>query len=128
MRFVRFNVVSALGMAVQLGVLSALVQIMNPVMGSALAVTAAVIHNFAWHWYWTWSDSRHGNRTMAGRFVRFALANGVVSLAGNMTVMLVLVDPLPANLVAIGICGLLNFWTSDRLVFGAGTVSLETGD
>jgi hypothetical protein len=37
----------------------------------------------------------------------------------------VLVRPLLASLVAIGACGLLNFWTSDRLVFGAGKASLD---
>ena len=130
MRFLRFNLVSALGVVVQLGVLSALVHVMDYLVGAVLAVIVAVIHNFAWHWHWTWRDSRHGNRTMAGHFVRFALANGFISLAGNAVVMLALVGshllhPLPANVVAIGVCGLLNFWTSDKLVFGAGRLSLD---
>ena len=130
MRFLRFNLVSGLGAVVQLGVLSVLVHVMDYVAASVLGVTVAVIHNFVWHWHWTWLDSRHGHRTMAGHFTRFALANGLISLAGNTVVMLSLVGghllhPLPANLVAIGVCGLLNFWTSDTLVFGAGRQSLD---
>lgn len=125
MRFIRFMLVSALGVAVQLGVLAALVHVMDAVAGTAVAVAAAVIHNFAWHWHWTWPDSRHGPRSLVDHFVRFALANGVVSLAGNIVLMLMLVGsnrlhPLPASLVAIGVCGLFNFWTSDRLVFAQG--------
>ncbi len=43
--------------------------------------------------------------------------------------MLVLVGgarlrPLPANLVAIAVCGVLNFWTSDRLVFESGEADI----
>jgi putative flippase GtrA len=117
-------------MAVQLGLLAVLTRLIDPITSTALAVAAAVVHNFAWHWFWTWSDARHRDRTMAGHFARFALANGLVSLAGNIAIMLVLagsgaLPPVPANLVAIGVCGLLNFWASDRLVFASGNASLD---
>jgi putative flippase GtrA len=130
MRLVRFNLVGVLGMAVQLGLLSVLTQVMNSISATVLAVAAAVVHNFAWHWFWTWPDARHRERTMTGHFVRFALANGLVSLAGNSVAMLVLVGsgalrPVPANLVAIGMCGLLNYWASGRLVFASGKPSLD---
>jgi putative flippase GtrA len=123
MRFLRFTLVNALGVVVQLCVFAALVHVMDAVAATALAVATAVIHNFAWHWHWTWPGSRHGPRPMVDRFLRFALANGVVSLTGNTVLMLMLVGsaclrPLPASLVAIGVCGLFNFWTSNRFVFG----------
>jgi putative flippase GtrA len=125
MRFVRFNLVGALGMAVQLGLVALLTRVMSPTAATLCAVAAAVTHNFVWHWLWTWSDVQHGDRTMAGHFVRFALANGVVSLAGNAAVMWLLADrgtlpPIPANLIAIAVCGLLNFRASDRIVFRSG--------
>ena len=48
--------------------------------------------------------------------------NGGVSLAGNAGLMWLLagrlgLDPLLANLLAVGACSLLNFFGSDRLVF-----------
>ena len=59
---------------------------------------------------------------MPGAFVRFAATNGAVSLVGNVMLMWMLVtgtglQPIIANLVAIGVCGLVNFWLADRVVF-----------
>ena len=122
-RFVRFNLVSALGVAVQLTVLWWLVGVMDDLRATVFAVMAAAIHNFAWHWQWTWADRRHGDGRMWSHLMRFLLGNGVISLVGNTVCMLVLVRgaalrPLAANLVVIGLCGLLNFWVVDRGVFG----------
>jgi hypothetical protein len=66
-----------------------------------------------------------------GRFVRlghFHLANGAVSLGGNIGLMFVLhtvggMPLLAANLLAIGACSLVNFFASDRLVFRAGAAA-----
>lgn len=129
MRFIKFNLVGALGVIVQLGVLWALIHVMNYAAAAVLAVTTAVLHNFAWHWHWTWPDRRRGDHGMTERLARFAITNGVVSLAGNTVVMLVLVGgarlgPLPANLVAIAVCGVLNFSISDRLVFRDGEAEI----
>jgi putative flippase GtrA len=50
-------------------------------------------------------------------------ANGLVSIGGNLAAMAVLVGGahvpvVPANVAAIALCGLANFWLADRLVFG----------
>jgi putative flippase GtrA len=123
-RVLRFSAVSALGVAVQLATLEVLIRAagVGVLAATAAAVGAAVVHNFAWHRSWTWSDRPASS--FAGRFAAFACSNGAVSLAGNLLVMAVLagaagVDPLPANLVAVGACGLVNFWIGDRLVFQA---------
>jgi putative flippase GtrA len=86
-----------------------------------LAVGAAVVHNFLWHRRWTWGDRAESQGAIV-QFLRFAAANGVVSLAGNLVVMMALVPgthmtPIVANAVAIGTCGLLNFWLGDCVVF-----------
>jgi putative flippase GtrA len=52
----------------------------------------------------------------------FAFTNGALSLAGNLGVMAVLVSvahlcPVVANAAAIGVCGLLNFWLGQTVVF-----------
>src|SRR6185436_17366611 len=76
---------------------------------------------FIWHRRWTWSD-RHDTVGTGARLVRFHLTNGVVSLAGNLMVMALLVNLgrmhyLAANGIAVLICSVANFVLSDRLVF-----------
>jgi len=123
-RFARFNAAGTLGIGVQIAVLWALVRLvsMNYIVATAVAVIAAVAHNFVWHWRWTWADRRMPIVHVPGAFVRFAATNGAVSLVGNVMLMWMLVtgtglQPIIANLVAIGVCGLVNFWLSDRVVF-----------
>jgi putative flippase GtrA len=123
-RFGRFNVTSALGIAVQLAVLWWLVQVLsvNYLVATVTAVAAAVAHNFIWHWRWTWADRAIPLSGAPATFARFAAANGLVSLAGNLVAMAVLVGVLhlpaiAANLISIAACGLVNFWIGDRIVF-----------
>ena len=122
-RFARFNAVGAAGVAVQLAALWLLTDVahVHYLFATPAAVGLAVLHNFMWHWKWTWHDrARAGGRIAA--FARFAAANGAVSLTGNLAVMATLVSgahvqPVIANGVAIAVCGLLNFWLGDAVVF-----------
>jgi putative flippase GtrA len=58
-RWGKFNLVGAMGMAVQLGG-SALFDYWtggrHRVFASAAAVEVAVVHNFVWHVHYTWRD------------------------------------------------------------------------
>jgi putative flippase GtrA len=121
-RFVRFNVVSGLGIGVQLLTLWLLSRAahVEAVVAAAVAVAVAVVHNFLWHRYWTWADRRAtpGRRS----FMQFVAANGAVSLTGNVMAAAWLVEyagmaPVLASLVAIVVTGLANFWLGDRVVF-----------
>jgi putative flippase GtrA len=123
-RFARFNVVSALGMGVQLVALAVLVgpASVGYLPATAIAVGTAVLHNFAWHWNWTWRDRPHG-RPMAA-LAAFIAANGSVSLGTNLVVMTALISgiglpPIAANLCAIAAAGLVNFGLADRWVFSS---------
>jgi len=126
-RFAAFNAVGALGVGVQLGSLWLLtgVAAVHYLIATPLSIACAVVHNFIWHRRWTWKD-RHGPRVTTpetlATFARFAMTNGLTSLAVNISVMVVLVsgahvDPVPANAVAILSSGLLNFWLGDVVVF-----------
>jgi dolichol-phosphate mannosyltransferase len=124
MRFVRFNAVGGLGIVVQLTVIWFLTGVtQTPVaLATALGVAAAVVNNFVWHRQWTWRDRLDDSGSTSAAFARFALANGMVSLIGNVAVMSALeqttsLHPVPANLIAIGICGVANYFVGDRLVF-----------
>ena len=114
-RFLRFNVVGLLGIGVQLGVVAALVHGfgLDAVLATAAGVSAAVVHNFVWHARWTWRDRMGPGASYLLAFLRFVGANGVVSLVGSMLLVPMLtalnVPAVPANLITIGACGVLNF-------------------
>jgi putative flippase GtrA len=120
-----FNGVGMVGIGVQLAGLLLLTEAGVPYpLATPGAVVVAVVHNFLAHRAWTWRDRPGANAHGAATFLRFALANGAVSLAGNTLLMPFLVSgadmPLvPANLIAIATCGLVNYWVGDRLVFTA---------
>lgn len=127
-RFARFNLVGLGGVGVQLAVLAALTAWagVHYLPATAAAVTAAVLHNFLWHRHWTWADrlgpADSPRRSWAAALARFAGANGLVSVAGNLAVMPVLVDgagmpAVAANVAAIVCCGVLNYTLGDRVVF-----------
>jgi putative flippase GtrA len=58
LRWGKFNLVGAVGILVQFGVLFWLKSVLhfNYLAATALAVEAAVVHNFFWHERFTWSD------------------------------------------------------------------------
>lgn len=119
-RWCKFSLVGALGIVVQLGALALLVAAgVHYLLATALAVEMAVLHNFAWHQNFTWGDRAGG---IIGRLARFHLANGAISLLGNMALMRLLVGqcglpPVPANLLTIAACFAANFLAADRVVF-----------
>jgi len=123
-RLTRYTLVSALGLVIQIASLWALSSVagLPAPLATTLAVTLAVIHNFEWHRRWTWRDRCiRGWRTVEA-LVRFAGANGLTSLIGNVLISVALVHwlavpLLAANLVAIAACGLVNYALADVVVF-----------
>jgi putative flippase GtrA len=125
-RWSKFNLVGAMGMVVQLGVLALLNRWMagRYLLASAAAVEVTLLHNFAWHIRYTWRD-RRDDSTRLRQLMRFHLSNGLVSMLGNLALMRIFVDEarmpvLAANGVAILCCSLVNFCFGDSWVFPAG--------
>jgi putative flippase GtrA len=124
-RWLKFNLVGGLGILVQLATLDLLTRAFrwNYLAATALAVEAAVLHNFLWHERFTWADRISLNFSQCvSRLLRFNLTTGTVSIIGNLAFMQLLVGcigvpPLPANLTSIAACSLLNFVVNDRFVF-----------
>ena len=123
-RWVKFNLVGWIGIVVQLVVLTVLKSELrlNYLWATALAVEAAVLHNYLWHQRFTWGDRPAGSEI--ARFLRFNLTTGAFSIGGNLALMKLMVDVahvqyLLANIMTIATCSLLNFVVSDRLVFKA---------
>jgi putative flippase GtrA len=126
-RWGKFNLVGAVGMAVQLGAL-AFINRLAPghyMLATAAALEISLLNNFVWHLHYTWRDrfpTRNVNRMLAGQFIRFHLSNGLVSMIGNLALMPVLVEGarIPvvlANAIAILCCSIVNFFLGDRWAF-----------
>lgn len=125
-RWIRFNVVGTMGMAVQLSTLALLSRCDGGhyLLASAVAVEVAVLHNFTWHLRLTWADRRAGSAVL-GQLARFHLANGAVSLLGNLSLMRLLVGNvhlplLAANSIAVVCCSVVNFCLGHNWVFAGG--------
>ena len=124
-RWSKFNLVGAMGMAVQLGAL-ALLNWWAPghyLLVSAAAVELTLLHNFVWHLNYTWRN-RRDDSALLGQLLRFHLSNGLVSMLGNLALMRILVQEarlpvLLSNCVAILCCSIVNFCLGDDWVFAA---------
>jgi putative flippase GtrA len=125
LRWWRFNLVGGMGIVVQLAALFLLKSIFhfNYLAATAVAVEAAVVHNFVWHEQFTWADRvQPAWCTSLPRFARFNLTAGGVSIAGNLALMKVMVglghiNYFAANAIAIALCSGVNFLVSDGWVF-----------
>jgi putative flippase GtrA len=124
LRWMRFNIVGAIGIGVQLIVLAVLKSGMHLdyLVATGFAVEAAVIHNFLWHERFTWVDRLL--KPGFGRFLKFNLTTGALSILGNVAMMKLLagmagLNYLLANLITIAVCSVLNFVLSDTFVFAA---------
>jgi len=121
-RWFRFNLVGVLGFALQTATLFVLVRwaSLEPAIAVTVAVLATVSHNFFWHEHFTWPARPREARFQ--RWLSFQCSNGILSVAGNVvvTTMVTRATGLPlvsANVIAVAIVSLANYWVSDRLVF-----------
>jgi putative flippase GtrA len=122
-RWLKFNTVGAIGIGVQLAALAILKSLLHVeyLWATALAVEAAVLHNFVWHERWTWKG-RIGKKGVLLRLARFNLTTGAMSIASNLILMRLLVGQfhmpyLAANLLAIAATSVANFLLSEWFVF-----------
>lgn len=129
-RWLKFNTVGAMGVVVQFacfGLLFGWFRI-NYLTATALAVEAAVVHNFVWHERFTWKDratgvsDRSSRRQIATRLLRFHAGNGLVSILGNLMLIRAMVGGMHLNHylatgISIATCSLLNFAVSEWFVY-----------
>jgi putative flippase GtrA len=121
-RWLKFNAVGAGGIVVQLVMLTVVTSMLkiDYLIATAVAVEAAIIHNYLWHERFTWFDRPTDSSWM--RFLKFNLSTGLFSIAGNVLLMKAFVDGvhlnyLVANLITIATCSIVNFVVSDLFVF-----------
>jgi len=123
--WLKFNAVGAMGIIIQLTILTVLVSLLHVqyLLATFLAVETTILHNFLWHERWTWGErTRLNPGAVFCRLIRFNLTTGLTSLLGNLILMYLLVDQagihyLIANMISITSCSLINFLVSDQLIF-----------
>jgi putative flippase GtrA len=96
---------------------------------TAVAVEAAVLHNFYWHDGWTWHDRRQSPRSWAARLMKYHVTTALTSIAGNIVITAGLVEladtpVVLANLAAVASMAAINFVAADRWIFAPGTIGL----
>ena len=124
-RWLKFNLVGAMGMGIQLASLALFNRCMRGhyLCASAAAIELTLLHNFIWHSLYTWRDRRNQTPRLH-QLMRFHLSNGLVSMLGNLILMRLLVHSahlplLVSNATAILCCSIANFCLSNRWAFVA---------
>ena len=125
-RWLVFNAVGTMGVAVQLVALLVLTEAagLDYRIATVLAVETAILHNFVWHERWTWRDRTFGGSRAWTRLAWFNLLTGTLSISANVVFTTLYVSTFGVhyalgNLMAIATCSLLTFIANDRLVFRA---------
>ena len=126
-RWLKFHAVGVIGVAVQLAALAFFKSVLglHYMTATALAVEAAVLHNFWWHERWTWVERTRqapGVVLLMGRLLRFNVSSGLLSIVSNLVLMRLFVGHfhlhyLVANILTIVTASLANFLLSELLVF-----------
>lgn len=132
-RWMRFNLVGAMGFLLQTLALWLLVRGAGLSAGVAItiAVLAAVSHNFVWHERFTWPNLPREKRF--DRWLAFHISTGLVSVLTNLGITMIVMTAtglsvVPANVIAVALASFANFWINDRLIFRAAPAVNKSGE
>ena len=132
-RWIRFNLVGAMGFGLQTLALWLLVRGAGLSAGVAItiAVLAAVSHNFVWHERFTWPNLPREKRF--DRWLAFHVSTGLVSVLTNLGITMIVMTAtglsvVPANIIAVALASFANFWINDRLIFRPAPVVNKSGE
>jgi dolichol-phosphate mannosyltransferase len=125
-RFVRFGLVGASGVLVDMGALFVLSDPVmlgwNLVLSKAMAAELAIVNNFLWNDAWTFRDLASHQRGAARKSKRLGKFNVIcgIGLLLNVAILYALfagfgMNRYAANAVAIGAVALWNFWLNLKL-------------
>ncbi len=116
-RFVKFALVGALGMVVDLSVLNILHGLvgLHLLVANSISFSSAVVSNFTWNRLWTFPETRH--RPVHKQLVQFAIVS-VIGLGINnfilwqvyRTIRPFVGSPWNYNLAKIFAIGVVLFW------------------
>ncbi len=120
--FLKFSVVGATGVAVNLGSFTILMALgLNKFIASPVAIELSIISNFLFNNFWTFSD-RGGNGKIHGRVLKFHIISAIALVVSYSTFLLLsMADPtgIPQIHQAIGIvpAALINYFLNAYWTF-----------
>jgi dolichol-phosphate mannosyltransferase len=125
MRFIKFGIVGALGVVINVGLLHLLTVYFrfDYKIGSIFAIEFAIINNFLWNFFWTWNDRKTGTSNgLLVRFVRFHVSSGFTALIVNWGLLVLLTETIHlhyqiSNLIGIAFGSGINFLLGNFWVF-----------
>jgi dolichol-phosphate mannosyltransferase len=125
-RFVRFCLVGFSGVFVDMGFFYFLHDPSTLHLGltrsKVMAAELAIVNNFLWNDAWTFRDMAKDQKGASAKFKRFLKFNVICTLGVALNVVLLnfevnvlKINPYVANLAAIAIVTVWNFWLNTRL-------------
>jgi putative flippase GtrA len=122
-RFIKFGIVGASGIVVNMGVLYLLTEFAGVpyFIASIVAIELSIISNFTINHLWTWRD-RSDEGTVVGKLIRYHIGAGATAFLGNYVILIALTELaglhyLISNLIGIGVGTLFNYIINDLWTF-----------
>src|SRR5512135_1189093 len=124
-RLLKFGVVGATGVGVNMGALYLLTEFARIpyFVGSLIAIEMSILSNFWLNLVWTWKD-RSDSGTIWMKVWRYHVGAGLTAILGNYLVLIGLTELfglnyMLSNLVGIGVGTLSNYIVNDLWTFKA---------
>ncbi len=122
-RFIKFGIVGASGIAVNMGSLYVLTDFgkIPYFIASLIAIELSILSNFSVNLGWTWKDRAEAG-TVWSKLLRYHIGVGATALLGNYLILIAMTEMfgvyyLVSNLVGIGVGTLANYVVNDLWTF-----------
>jgi len=122
-RLVKFGIVGASGVVVNVGCLYILTEFVRiPYFAaSPIAIELSIISNFTINHLWTWRD-RAGEGELWGKLVRYHIGAGATAVLANYGILIVLTEVfgmhyMISNLIGIAVGTFSNYLVNDLWTF-----------
>jgi dolichol-phosphate mannosyltransferase len=121
-RILKFSVVGAAGVLINMGLLYLLTEFFHIVyiISSIFAIELSIICNFLLNDIWTWSERK--KKRFSRRFIQYHISAGITAFLANWLLLIFLTEVvgiyyLISNLSGIGVGMLSNFILNDLWTF-----------
>lgn len=122
-RLLKFGVVGASGVAVNMGFLYLLKEFAGfpYFVASVIAIELSILSNFTINLFWTWRD-RSGEGSLRTKIIRYHIGAGATAFLGNYLILIALTEIfgihyLISNLIGIAVGTLANYIINDLWTF-----------
>jgi dolichol-phosphate mannosyltransferase len=122
-RFVKFGIVGASGVVVNMGGLYVFKEYAGIpyFVASLIAIELSILSNFTINLLWTWRD-RSGEGSVWTKLIRYHIGAGATAFLGNYLILIALTELFSmhymiSNLIGIGVGTLANYVINDLWTF-----------